>query len=73
LTYLPLTTSVLRSASRLWAEARFKGLPTGASLDADVILAAQALEIPGAVVVTDNLKHLERFVPAYRWQDVPLS
>jgi len=69
---LPLTTSILRSASRLWAEARFKGLPTGPSLDADVILAAQAQEISGAVV-TENLKHLGRFVPAYRWQDVPLS
>jgi predicted nucleic acid-binding protein len=71
LTYLPLTTSMMRRAARLWAEARFSGLPTGSSLDADTILAAQALEISGAVV-TDNLKHLGRFVPSYRWQDVPV-
>jgi predicted nucleic acid-binding protein len=71
LIYLPLTTPVLRIASRLWAEARFKGLPTGPSLDADVILAAQALEISGAVV-TENLRHLGRLVPSYRWQEVPL-
>ena len=44
LTYLPLTTSVMRRAANLWADARFKGLPTGSSLDVDVILAAHALE-----------------------------
>jgi predicted nucleic acid-binding protein len=71
LTYLPLTTAMMRRAARLWAEARFSGLPTGSSLDADAILAAQALEISGAVV-TDNLRHLGRFVPSYRWQDVPV-
>jgi len=73
LTYLPLTTSVLRRAARLWAGARFKGLPTGPSLDVDVILAAHALEISDAVVVTDNLRHLRRFVQAYRWQEIPRS
>jgi predicted nucleic acid-binding protein len=72
LTYLPLSTPVMRHAALLWAKARFAGQPTGPSLDADVILAAQALEISGAVV-TDNLRHFERFVPSYRWQDVPLS
>jgi predicted nucleic acid-binding protein len=71
LTYLPLTTSMMQRAARLWAEARFSGLPTGSSLDADSILAAQALEISGAVV-TANLRHLGRFVPSYRWQDVTL-
>lgn len=71
MTYLPLTTSVMRRAARLWAETRIKGLPTGHSLDADAILAAQALEISGAVV-TDNLRHLGRLVPSYRWQEVPL-
>lgn len=73
LAYLPLTTSVLRRAAGLWADARFRGIPTGPSLDADVILAAQALEIPDAAVVTDNLRHLGRFAPSYRWQEAPLS
>ncbi|MES1244298.1 MAG: PIN domain-containing protein [Acidobacteriota bacterium] len=73
LAYLPLTTSVLRRAAGLWADARFKGIPTGSSLDADVILAAQALEIQDAAVITDNLRHLGRFVPSYRWQEAPLS
>ena len=72
LTYLPLTTSVMRRAANLWADARHMGLPTGSSLDVDVILAAHASEISGAVV-TDNLRHLGRFVPSYRWQETPLS
>jgi predicted nucleic acid-binding protein len=71
LTYLPLTTSVMRRAALLWAEARFRGIPTGSSLDADVILAGHALEVSGAVV-TDNLRHLERLAPSCRWQDIPL-
>ena len=71
MTYVPLTTSMMQRSARLWAEARVIGLPTGPSLDADTILAAQALEISGAVV-TDNLRHLGRFVPSYRWQDVSL-
>ena len=72
LTYLPLTTSVMRRAAGLWADARFRGLPTGPSLDGDVILAAHASEISGAVV-TDNLRHLRRYVPSYRWQEITLS
>jgi predicted nucleic acid-binding protein len=73
LTYLPLTTSVMRRAALLWADSRFKGLPTGSSFDGDVILAAHALEIPNAAVITDNLRHLGRFVSAYRWQEISLS
>jgi len=71
MTYVPLTTSAMRRSAHLWAEARIIGFPTGPSIDADTILAAQALEISGAVV-TDNLRHLGRFVPSYRWQDIPL-
>lgn len=70
LTYLPLTTSTMQRAAGLWADARFRGIPTGPSLDADVILAAQALEISDAAVVTDNVRHLARFAPSYRWQDL---
>lgn len=72
LSYLSLTTPVLRRAARLWAEARVRGLPTGPGLDADIILAAHALEVSDAVVVTDNLRHLGRLVPSCRWQEIPL-
>jgi predicted nucleic acid-binding protein len=72
--YLPLTTEAVRLAARFWAEARQAGRPTASdeSLDADVILAAQAVvlaEDEGAegvvvVVATTNPRHLSRFVEA---------
>jgi hypothetical protein len=47
--------------------------PAGA-LDADVILAAQALnamEVGSPIVVaTTNVRHLARFVDARPWQDI---
>lgn len=56
-------------AAQLWAEARLSGLPTASSssLDGDVILAAQAKELNG-IVLTTNQKHLSRFVPVADWQ-----
>lgn len=53
----------MQRAARLWAEARFLGLPTASeeSLDGDVILAAQAIMASGTVV-TMNRRHLARFV-----------
>lgn len=75
--YLPLTTPMMRRAAELWAEARQRGRPTAdaAALDADVILAAQALlmaeaEGDSVVVATTNLRHLAQFVDARRWQDI---
>ena len=69
--YLPLTTDMIRHAAELWAEARLKGVPTApeTSLDADVILAAQALAVSGTVVTT-NPRHLERFVAAKTWEEL---
>lgn len=74
LEYLPLTTKIMRRAAELWAEARLKGFPTAtvASLDGDVILAAQALEVSG-IVVTLNRKHLSFFVEAKDWQEIKLN
>ncbi|MEW6210266.1 MAG: PIN domain-containing protein [Acidobacteriota bacterium] len=71
LTYLPLNTGVMLKAAELWAEARKAGQPTAdpKALDGDVILAAQALET-GAIVATDNVDHLSRFVDARYWRDI---
>ena len=73
LDYLSLDTSTLRRAAGLWAEARHSGRPTAApeALDGDAILAAQAIAVGGSVV-TENVRHLERFVPTFRWSEVPL-
>jgi len=69
LNYLPINTDVMIEAARLWAEARNRGTPTAdpKSLDADVILAAQALQI-NALVATDNVGHLGLFVEAMDWR-----
>jgi predicted nucleic acid-binding protein len=70
--YAPLTTEVMLLAAQLWADARNQGQPTASdeSLDADVILAAQAIVLGGSsedttvVVAADNVQHLSRFVTA---------
>jgi predicted nucleic acid-binding protein len=73
--YLPLTTAMMRHAAELWARVRRIGLPTAGpeSLDADAVLAAQALSLndPAAVVATSNPSHLSRFVPADVWRNIP--
>lgn len=73
-TYLPLDTPTMQLAAELWADARLNGLPTAneASLDADVILAAQAKQVSGTVVTT-NRKHLSRFVPTIDWTEIPTT
>ena len=72
--YLPLTTPVIRLAASLWAQARNTGVPTASreALDADVIVAAQALvlPVPGLVVATTNAAHLRRFVNADDWRRI---
>ena len=71
LEYLPLTTATMRRAAELWADARLQGTPTASadSLDADAILAAQALTV-GGTVVTTNPRHLGRYVAVRPWSDV---
>jgi predicted nucleic acid-binding protein len=74
--YLPITTAAMRQAARFWAAVRRAGLPTADrhALDADVILAAQAMDlgVPEGelIVATTNVRHLARLVPAARWQDI---
>jgi predicted nucleic acid-binding protein len=71
LDYLPIDTATMRLAAELWAESRQQGTPTAPpeALDGDVILAAQALQI-GGIVVTQNRKHLDQFVPTATWQEL---
>jgi predicted nucleic acid-binding protein len=71
LTYLPLTTVQMLKAAELWAMAWKSGQPTAdpKELDCDVILAAQALSV-NAIVATENIGHLARFVDAKHWNDI---
>jgi len=74
LEYLPLTTAAMRRAAELWAQARQQGQPTAGdnTIDADMILAAQALTLgdPDVIIATTNVGHLARFVPADLWQNI---
>lgn len=60
-----LESADLNIAAQLWADSRAKGLSTAGdeALDADVILAAQAIKM-NAAVVTENVKHLARYTSA---------
>jgi predicted nucleic acid-binding protein len=73
LEYLPLNTTAIRLAANLWAQARNTGQQTAPNLalDADVILAAQALSLNIPVVVaTGNPRHLSRFAPSELWSNI---
>jgi predicted nucleic acid-binding protein len=71
LRYVPVTTSVWRAAARLWAVGRRAGRPTAdaASIDGDVLLAAQA-RAEDAVIVTTNPRHFVLFTEARLWTEV---
>ena len=74
--FLPLTTTHLEMAAQLWGQIRRNGRSTSSydALDADVILAAQALSLglPTAdfIVATTNVKHLSWFVPCKEWPNI---
>ncbi|HEX4341367.1 MAG TPA: PIN domain-containing protein [Polyangiaceae bacterium] len=72
LSYVPVTTATWRSAARLWAVLRRDGVVTAPpeALDADVLIAVQAIA-EGAAVVTSNVRHFESVVRAMEWKDVP--
>lgn len=71
LLYSPITTEAMKLAAQLWADARKRGLPTAdvKALDGDVILAAQAIQA-GAIIATENIGHLTRFVTAKHWNEI---
>lgn len=75
--FLPLTAEDLELSARLWGQARRAGQPTADphALDADVILAAQALSLdiphrPELIVATTNPAHLSRYVTADLWSNI---
>ena len=76
LQYAPITTAIMLKAAENWAAARRMGRPSAhdGSLDADMILAAQASELArdgGEVVIaTTNTRHLERFAAAQLWDRI---
>ncbi len=79
--YLPLTTSEVRLAAALWAQARNQGRTTAPpeALDGDALIAAQAnLLNPAAfglsamVVATANVAHLSVLTTAVLWSDITL-
>ena len=74
LRYVPVTTATWRSAAGLWAMARRAGRPSAdrESLDADVLLAAQA-RAEDATIATTNPRHFELFADAREWGQVPLD
>jgi predicted nucleic acid-binding protein len=71
LIYQPITTAAMVRAAELWADARRRGQSTAdpKELDGDVILAAMALEA-GAIVATENVGHLSRYVTAKHWRQI---
>jgi predicted nucleic acid-binding protein len=77
LEYLPITTAAMRQAALFWAEARQRGQSTAGdkTIDADVILAAQAmtLGVSNGVIATTNVGHLSRFTQADVWRNITLG
>jgi predicted nucleic acid-binding protein len=76
LDYAPITTPVMLKAAELWAIARRAGQQAAddASLDADMILAAQADSLnradDPAVIATTNVRHLALFASARIWREI---
>jgi len=76
--YAEITTPVMHKAAEFWADVRRRGLPTAGdqSLDADAILAAQAVLIgsigDSVTVATGNVTHLTRFpgIDARNWTTI---
>jgi predicted nucleic acid-binding protein len=74
--FLSVTDSALRLAAKLWAQARNAGTPTAdpKELDADVVIAAQALDmgvpVSDLIIATTNPGHLSLFVAADLWSKI---
>jgi predicted nucleic acid-binding protein len=77
LQYVPIDTAAMQLAAQLWADGRTRGRPTAddKSLDADVILCAQARlnrrDDEDLVVATTDVGDLSVFVQASKWNLIP--
>ena len=76
LSYAPITTPVMLKAAEFWAMARRTGRQSAddSSLDADMILAAQAGALnrndDQALIATTNVRHLSLFAGARIWREI---
>lgn len=74
--YVPITTEAMRRAADLWAAARNAGVPTAdkLALDADVILAGQALTLQPTptdlIVASVNVRHISRYILCAEWSQI---
>ena len=74
--YAPITTPVMLKAAEFWAAARKMGRQSAddASLDADMILVAQARVLgrdgDETVIATTNVRHLALFASAHMWREI---
>jgi hypothetical protein len=74
--YAAITTSVMLTAAEFWATARRMGRQSAddVSLDADMILAAQACSFvhdrDETVIATTNVRHLALFASARIWREI---
>jgi hypothetical protein len=72
----PITTPVMLKAAEFWATARKLGRQSAddASLDADMILVAQAGALvrdgDETVIATTNVRHLALFASARMWREI---
>jgi hypothetical protein len=77
--YVPLSTPAMLQAAAFWAQARQQGQPTAPdlALDADVILAAQAVVLAQrgdpVMIATTNIGHLSRYAPTDLWSNITVS
>jgi predicted nucleic acid-binding protein len=75
---LSVTNSALLLGADLWAKARNRGTATAdpKELDADVLIAAQALDtgipVSDFIIATVNVGHLALFAPADLWTNIKL-
>jgi predicted nucleic acid-binding protein len=74
--YAPITTPVMLKAAEFWATARKMGRQSAddASLDADMILVAQAGALvrdgDETVIATTNVRHLTLFASTRIWREI---
>ncbi len=76
LSYFPISTALMLMAAEFWASARKRGRKSAddAALDADVLIAAQAVMLMNdgddVVIATSNVRHLNLFAPAKLWREI---